>query len=103
MTPYYPPTTPYHPIYNGYLNSGYGTWYTNAYGADGFQYMRGYDPSYDAFYTDGPSVDDKWRSTYPYVPTSYLHQQDRQSNSGGTIQRIAGRDGDTSDPRASSE
>ena len=22
MTPYYPPTTPYHPIYNGYLNSG---------------------------------------------------------------------------------
>ena len=50
----------------------YGTWYTNAYGADGFQYMRGYDPSYDAFYTDGPTVDEKWRDTYPYVPTSYL-------------------------------
>ena len=33
----------------------YGTWYTNAYGADGFQYMRGYDASYDAFYTDGPT------------------------------------------------
>ena len=36
--------------------------------------MRGYDPSYDAFYTEGPTVDEKWRSTYPYVPTSYLHQ-----------------------------
>ena len=34
MQPYYPPTAPaaYHPVYNGYLNSGYGTWYTNAYG-----------------------------------------------------------------------
>ena len=36
--------------------------------------MRNHDPSYDAFYAEGPSVDDKWRSTYPYVPTSYLHQ-----------------------------
>ena len=36
--------------------------------------MRNQDPTYDQFYQDGPSLDDKWRSTYPYVPTSYLHQ-----------------------------
>ena len=46
--------------------------------------MRGYDPSYDAFYTEGPTVDDKWRSTYPYAPTSYLHRDDQnRSNIGG--------------------
>lgn len=98
MQPYYAgaPTNPYHPQYNGYVNNGYGTWYSNAYGADGFHYMRGYDPSYDAFYTEGPSVDDKWRSTYPYVPTSYSQHTvapDR-SNVGGSRSR-SGR-GDTS-------
>ena len=71
----------------------YGTWYTNAYGADGFQYMRGYDPSYDAFYTDGPTVDEKWRNTYPYVPTSYLHQNAPDRSNIGTRSR-SGR-GDT--------
>jgi len=96
MQPYYPPSTPaYHPVYNGYLNSGYGTWYTNAYGADGFQYMRGYDPSYDAFYTDGPTVDEKWRNTYPYVPTSYLHQNAPDRSNIGTSRSRSGR-GDTS-------
>ena len=67
-----------------YLFSRYGTWYTNAYGADGFQYMRGYDPSYDAFYTDGPTVDEKWRSTYPYVPTSYLQHNQNTTPTGTT-------------------
>ena len=51
----------------------YASAYNSAYGADGYQYMRNFDPSYDAFFTDGPTVDDKWRSTYPYVPTSYSH------------------------------
>ena len=83
MQPYTPAAAAYHPVYNGYLNSGYGTWYSNAYGADGFQYMRGYDPSYDAFYTEGPTVDEKWRSTYPYVPTSYLHQSGRDRSQVG--------------------
>ena len=54
----------------------YAQSYVNAYGAEGYHnYMRNQDPTYDAFYAEGPSVDDKWRSTYPYVPTSYLHQQ----------------------------
>ena len=35
--------------------------------------MRNYDPSYSDFYSEGPSVEDKWRSTYPYVPTSYSY------------------------------
>jgi hypothetical protein len=35
--------------------------------------MRNYDPSYDSFFTEGPTVDDKWRNTYPYVPTSFSH------------------------------
>ena len=96
MQPYYPPTA-YHPVYNGYLNSGYGTWYSNAYGADGFQYMRGYDPSYDAFYTEGPTVDEKWRSTYPYVPTSYLHQNGRDRSQLGSRSRGGNRGGDTSE------
>ena len=53
----------------------YASNYGNAYGADGYHsYMRNQDPTYDAFYAEGPSVDDKWRSTYPYVPTSYSHQ-----------------------------
>lgn len=102
MQPYYPPSAPaYHPAYqqtyNGYLNSGYGTWYTNAYGADGFQYMRGYDASYDAFYTDGPTVDEKWRDTYPYVPTSYLPttQNAPDRSNIGTSRSRSGR-GDTS-------
>ena len=51
----------------------YASAYNSAYGADGYQYMRNYDPSYDTFFPDGPTVDDKWRSTYPYVPTSYSH------------------------------
>ena len=56
-------------------NFRYASTYVNAYGAEGYHnYMRNQDPSYDAFYADGPSVDDKWRSTYPYVPTSYLYQ-----------------------------
>ena len=96
MQPYYPPTA-YHPVYNGYLNSGYGTWYSNAYGADGFQYMRGYDPSYDAFYTEGPTVDEKWRSTYPYVPTSYLHQNGRDRSQLGSRSRGGNREGGTSE------
>ena len=53
--------------------------------------MRGYDPSYDAFYTEGPSVDDKWRSTYPYVPTSYLHQNAPDRSNIGTRSRNSGR------------
>ena len=57
------------------LSCRYASSYGNAYGADGYHsYMRNQDPTYDAFYAEGPSVDDKWRSTYPYVPTSYLHQ-----------------------------
>ena len=53
----------------------YSSSYVNAYGAEGYHnYMRNQDPTYDQFYQDGPSLDDKWRSTYPYVPTSYLHQ-----------------------------
>ena len=55
--------------------------------------MRGYDPSYDAFYTDGPTVDEKWRNTYPYVPTSYLHQNAPDRSNIGTRSR-SGR-GDT--------
>lgn len=102
--PYYP-GYPTHPAYGGaYVQSGYASNYGNAYGAEGYNnYMRNQDPTYDAFYAEGPSVDDKWRSTYPYVPTSYSQQtQDRQSNSGGTIQQI-GRDGDTSNPNTNSE
>ncbi len=55
--------------------------------------ISGYDPSYDAFYTEGPSVDDKWRSTYPYVPTSYLHQNapGERSTLGGTQRSQRGR------------
>ena len=58
--------------------------------------MRSYDPSYDAFYTEGPSVDDKWRSTYPYVPTSYLHQQSERSNIGSTTRSRRGAADNTS-------
>ena len=49
--------------------------YSNgAYGSDGYHhYMRSYDPNYDAYFPEGPSVEDKWRNTYPYVPTSYNH------------------------------
>ena len=56
--------------------------------------MRGYDPSYDAFYTDGPTVDEKWRNTYPYVPTSYLHQNAPDRSNIGTSRSRSGR-GDT--------
>ena len=38
--------------------------------------MRQYDPSYDAFDPEGPSVDDRWRNTYPYVPTSFRANSD---------------------------
>lgn len=53
----------------------YGTGYSHAYGSEGYHhYMRNYDPSYSDFYSgEGPSVEDKWRSTYPYVPTSYSY------------------------------
>ena len=52
----------------------YGNGYTHAYGSEGYHhYMRNYDPSYNDFYSEGPSVEDKWRSTYPYVPTSYSY------------------------------
>jgi hypothetical protein len=52
----------------------YGTGYSAAYGSEGYHhYMRNYDPTYAEFYTDGPSVEDKWRTTYPYVPTSYSY------------------------------
>ena len=53
----------------------YGSGYSHAYGADGYHhYMRSHDPNYDAFYAEGPSVDERWRNTYPYVPTSYSQQ-----------------------------
>ncbi len=42
--------------------------------------MRQYDPSYDAFDPEGPSMDDRWRSTYPYVPISYA-----RANSDGQL------------------
>ena len=59
------------------LIHSYGSGYSHAYGSEGYhQYMRNYDPSYDAFFTDGPSVEDKWKSTYPYVPTSYVASSD---------------------------
>ena len=53
----------------------YGSGYSHAYGSEGYHhYMRAHDPSYEAFYNEGPSVDERWRSTYPYVPTSYSQQ-----------------------------
>ncbi len=62
----------------------FGSGYTHAYGSEGYHhYMRQYDPSYDAFFTDGPSVEDKWRNTYPYVPTSY------QASSDGQLEHVA--------------
>ena len=59
--------------YFTFFSFSYATAYNSAYGANGYQYMRNYDPSYDSFFTEGPTVDDKWRSTYPYVPTSFSH------------------------------
>ena len=63
--------------------------------------MRGYDPSYDSFYTEGPTVDEKWRSTYPYVPTSYLHQSGRDRSQvgagSGSRSRGHGRGGEASE------
>ncbi len=55
----------------------YGAGYSHAYGSEGYHhYMRQYDPSYDAFDPEGPSVDDRWRNTYPYVPTSFRANSD---------------------------
>ena len=78
---HYPYQQPYygyqaqHPGYSGAYLNGYGSGYSHAYGADGYHhYMRSHDPNYESFSSDGPSVDDKWRSTYPYVPTSYSQQ-----------------------------
>ena len=60
-----------------YFPSSYGAGYSHAYGSDGYHhYMRNFDPSYDGFFTEGPSVEDKWRTTYPYVPTSYMASSD---------------------------
>ena len=60
----------------------YGNGYTHAYGSEGYHhYMRNYDPSYNDFYSEGPSVEDKWRSTYPYVPTSYSYNSIDGENS----------------------
>ena len=68
-----------YPNNSGAVGPG-GAYSANAYGADGYhQYMRTYDPSYDAFFPEGPSVDDKWRSTYPYVPTAYSYNSDGKS------------------------
>ncbi|TRY72568.1 hypothetical protein TCAL_10129 [Tigriopus californicus] len=83
----YPPTGGY-PIYgynaaSGYPHYGYGGPYNSAYGAEGYHhYMRSYDPNYDAYFPEGPTVEDKWRNTYPYVPTSYTHTSSEGRNTG---------------------
>ena len=63
--------------------------------------MRTYDPSYDAFFPEGPSVDDKWRSTYPYVPTAYSYNSDGRSTA--PRQRRRGEDGGDEEERADEE
>ena len=68
----------------------YGNGYTHAYGSEGYHhYMRNYDPSYNDFYSEGPSVEDKWRSTYPYVPTSYSYNSiDGEDRPNGRITKF---------------
>eukprot|EP00095_Tigriopus_kingsejongensis_P007882 snap_masked-scaffold127_size327531-processed-gene-2.15 protein:Tk07882 transcript:snap_masked-scaffold127_size327531-processed-gene-2.15-mRNA-1 annotation:"sodium- and chloride-dependent glycine transporter 2-like" len=114
--PYYPPTqsqygspgyaTASYPVY-GYTNPGYPPQppgahetYGSAFGANGYHhYMRAFDPNYDAYFPEGPTVEDKWRNTYPYVPTSYTHTSSEGRNTGSRRRPPGGNDPSQSLPR----
>jgi len=67
------PIVPGQPMHYGSYNP-YGTADRRQFSRDG---LYNYDPyrrgDYSHSHSGGPGVEDKWRNTYPYVPTSYYY------------------------------